>query len=128
MTKILITVILLSTTSIASAASWNRVSESDERTFYLNTDSLKRNGNIVSAWTRSVIHTDLTKDGMSVGDYTQLRYIFNCKENTVTSDFYIEYKASGKVINSESIQFPKYAPIIPDSIGEAVFETVCNAI
>jgi hypothetical protein len=98
---------------------------------YLNYPNIKEQEYLgktyVLAWTKWVIVTDLTRDGLSVGDYRMELDRYDCSEQktgTVSVTNYKNGKMLGKTYNATYINM-EYS--IPDSIGEQVLKAVCYA-
>lgn len=127
MIRVLTTVILLSIASITSAANWVYVTENNTDAYFLDTSSITHERGVSRAWFKQVIFNDIVKDGRTVGDSTKAYYFFNCTEKTIWGKSYVQY-TNGKVSKSDTFDYPRYAPITPDSIGEALYEATCNGV
>lgn len=55
-------------------------------------------------------------------DSYKIQKIFIKKNRTMSIMSTAEYDSNGKIISSESWQYPDYDEIVPDSIGEAIYE------
>lgn len=74
-----------------------------------------------------VVHTDLSKDGLSVGDHRLVKYGVKCRTNELGLLAYYAYKKT-KLIDSYVFRSPQYEPVIPDSKGEDILNVVCAAL
>lgn len=80
------------------------------------------------AWIKNVIVNDLTKDGMTVGDYNMVLEWANCDNRTLGYKSNTAYKKDGTVISnlSNSKSYVQMNDVIPGTIGESIFETICQ--
>jgi hypothetical protein len=127
MMRFLTTVILLSITSITSAANWVYVTKSDTKVFFLDATSMTHEGGISKAWVKDVIYNDTVKDGRTVGDSAISYRFYNCAEKTVGYKSGVIY-IGNKVSESETASYVQYRPIIPESLEEALYEAACNGV
>jgi len=111
------------------AKGWNFISSGGgEFESYVHYDYVKplANGN-VEAWLKVVVINDLTKDGLSLGDYTMELVQYNCNNRTLKTISYTDYSnKTGKVINTYT--FPSYKDfqaVIPETVGESRLEGAC---
>lgn len=85
---------------------WFFIAASQDQDFYMSFNHmniLKAYGNQqptqIEAWVKPIIVYDIVKDGMTVGDYSLVRGIFNCIDKTSNVLEIINYKKDGRVIN-----------------------------
>lgn len=78
------------------------------------------------AWVKQVVHTDLTKDTLAVGDYRLVKYHFKCQSNEMAVSAYYVYKSNGSLLVSDVIHYLTYSPAVPDSNGEFLKDLVCT--
>lgn len=77
------------------------------------------------AWFKFYIHNDLTKDGLSVGDY-KLRYFqFDCAQQTLGLVSGIDYFQDGTIAKNEKPQSIDMKPVVPDSVGQGLSDAIC---
>ena len=81
----------------------------------------------VEVWLKSVVINDLTKDGLSLGDYSMELVQYNCNDRTSKNISYTDYsKTTGKVINSYTYPtYDNFKAVIPESVGESRLEGAC---
>lgn len=81
----------------------------------------------IEAWIKSVVVNDLTKDGLSLGDYSMELFQFDCNDRTSKQISYTDYnKKSGTVIRSYTYPtYGQFKAVIPGSVGEARLENAC---
>lgn len=111
-------------------AEWIEVDRDKETIFYMDPeriistyDSLK----YAETWVKQVIHTDVTKDGLAVGDYQLTKFNFKCNTNEFGIAAMYSY-SKGKLINSDVARSVAFSPAIPDSRGEFVTYIVCKSL
>lgn len=127
--KILLAISLL-TITVSTFADWVDFDKDSEKTYY--SDPARwivkdRNNQIATVWIKSVIHTDLTKDGYGVGDHQLVQFSINCQEQTNAMVSVFAYK-KGSLDNSYTEKYLKYEPLIPDSRGELVASVACASL
>ena len=67
-------------------AEWEFYSEDNERNYYFDYNRVKVtdiNLRYITYWTKSIYHSDLVKDTISVNDYYLTLYYGNCSESTL---------------------------------------------
>lgn len=112
---------------VVAQAEWIKITESDEREYYLNANNIVDKGATIEYWVKSVIHTDSTKDGQGVGDHSMYRWSAKCNASEQGLLSYANYRGS-KVIDSDSRSYASYRGVIPETIGETLFLIACNYI
>lgn len=109
---------------------WFYSTNSTEKNAYINYNHIKlMPNNKVEAWVKYIIFNDLTKDGMTVGDYTMTLSMYDCTAETYKNISSIDYqKKTGKVLNTYKVPSYKseYESVIPDTVGETVLNDVCS--
>lgn len=115
---------------VVAQAEWIRLGEDEEFTKYYEinrTVSTNDSLQYADTWLKLVVHTDLTKDGLAVGDYNLFKAQIKCKTLESALGAAYVYKKN-KLIDSHVVSYPKYTPIIPGSFGEDIAEVVCAAL
>ncbi|HGI7032727.1 TPA: surface-adhesin E family protein [Klebsiella aerogenes] len=118
---------LIVSVPVVAQADWIEWSSDDEYTTYLDpARTVKTYESLEQAevWIKMVVHTDLSKDGLSVGDHRLAKYGVKCKTNELGFLAYYSYKKT-KLIDSYVFRSPQYEPVIPDSKGENILNLVC---
>lgn len=111
-----------------SVKGWISVSRSNEFEALINFNYVEplSNGG-VQAWVKNVVINDVTKDGLSLGDYSMYLAKYDCSNRTYKNISYTDYNSkTGAILDSYT--FPAYQgfkPVIPDSVGESQFNSVC---
>lgn len=112
-------------------ADWERVGSSDEYYYYVDTDKTRKASEYgktyLKVWGKQIVYNDITKDGLSVDDYSISLWHINCNELTIGMKSYNEYKKSGKLLNSDHNSYVTMKDVIPNSIGESILEKSCKA-
>lgn len=131
MKKLLVAIIVfIQTVQIYANEDWFKIGGNDEANFYINMRSIsefKLYGKpVVKAWIKREIYNDISKDGLSVGDYNMVMYYSNCEEKTLGVKSLTDYK-KGKVFGaSNNYSYVEMKDVIPDSIGEAILAYSCT--
>lgn len=128
-TYLALSLFLVCTPTFASD-DWFLMGNTKESKYYINMPSISETREygktIVKSWIKIQIFNDLTKDGLSVGDYTLMLYQVNCNENTIgvkTSTSYKDGKPYGSQINKTYVQMND---VIPESIGQSILAYSCE--
>jgi len=106
------------------AENWVYYGESGKNSvFFVDKDSIRGTGNSYVIWTKS----DHSKDVSEKSRETKTQYRIDCYNRTITLLYWIDYDASGSVINSNMIKSyqQETRPAVPGSIGESLLDTVC---
>lgn len=129
--KIAIVGLLVGTLGVipsAFAADWKLIDDGEEFAFYLDADSIKKNESMRTAWT---LRSYKSKQRAPKGQQYQSIKIFgeyNCKNDKKRNTYSIVFPgqmADGSAIDADEVP-SNWLPIVPDSIGESAFKTVCN--
>lgn len=132
--KVLMAGTLLSISLMSFAESnWKIVGTTKENVYGIDLNSIANVSEYPyqknkKAWIKNVIVNDLTKDGMSVGDYNMILEWVNCNDRTLGYKSNTAYKKDGTLIPglSSSRSYVKMDDVIPGTIGESIFEMICN--
>lgn len=109
-------------------AEWIEVDRDKEFTFYLDPARIvftNKSSGYAETWIKAVIHTDLTKDGLSVGDHRITKFKFRCQSKELAIAAAYSYK-NGSVQDSYIPSYPNFKPAIPDSRGEVFLDLICE--
>ncbi len=108
-----------------SASDWVYVtSDKGGGVIYIDVESLKRDGDIVTAWEK--VDSRKNKSEPSYESLYQLDY--DCSKRTVALLFKIE-RFRNKPAKSQDFYSLRYrggSPVVPDSIGEITFDFACS--
>lgn len=115
---------------VIAQAEWVEIDKDDEYAYFIDpTRSRVTNSSLQYAetWIKQVIHTDLSKDGLSVGDHRLVKYEFRCRTREYTNPAVYSYKKSS-VVDSYTPSYTTFKSVIPDSRGEFFLDQVCNGL
>ncbi|MBJ8506551.1 hypothetical protein I6M96_16295 [Acinetobacter seifertii] len=122
--------LVIATHSLAN--DWYKINETDESKYYINLPSISETNiygrKVVKAWVKDLIYNDLTKDGLSVGDYTMSLFYSNCDDSTLGIKSLTQYK-NGKVFGNQlNNSYVNMKDVIPNSIGESILNYSCEGM
>lgn len=132
MKRLAVAVFGLMMASVAVGADWGPEIESikGDKT-YVDWDSIKTttlNGEqVVGSWTKTKNKIKKSKEMKNqVAEYKSFNW-FNCREKTKTkSTSLVLYSSNQSIIESSNFGVDGFFPIVPDSVDEGVFNTVCS--
>jgi len=127
--KRLITCIVLLTFSNTAMAEWIRIHSGNEFDTYIDTTSIRKNGNRVKMWTL----TDYKKKQNTGSGYyfsKKAQYEFDCQDETQRVASVADYSGKmgqGKLVSSFTPNPYEYThePVIPDTLGEVFWKLLC---
>lgn len=120
-------------TKALANSDWLEMGRTGEYNYFINVPSVK-NINVygkpmIQAWIKMVIYNDITKDGLTVGDYSLLLYQINCQDETIGLKSSTDYKNNGKTLGrSFDKTYVEMKDVIPNSIGQGILSYGCAAI
>lgn len=118
--------ILLAAPLLANASNWVLVDKSIEGdAFFVDTQSITRSGDSVTVWMRTNYVTRSLTGTLS----TKTNETVNCRSREMLTRYYMTYddlNNNGKLLRSWPVEVPKWEPIPPDSITEALMKFVCK--
>lgn len=130
----LITIVPLCVAPVCVYADWVNVGGKIERgltvySAYLDTDSIHREGNVVTLW---ALFDYMTIQSIVGGPWlsSKTRRQYNCVEETVQLLGYMTFSGnmgSGEAVYSNSEE-SRREPIAPDSIDQTVWDIVCSRL
>lgn len=124
MKKLLLLTLLFS--NIAFGATWSIVSISNAGDkFYIEKESITRNGNEVKYWIRVNLHKRDDSGYLS----TKENYVVNCKTRDSKLNYLIlfsDFDNKGTVIGQHNFPKSEWKPISPDSVNDSFFKFVCK--
>ncbi len=122
--KTLITILFLLTPIFSYASRWVETGRTITAQFYVDTQSIQRNGNLVTFWERRN-YVQRNK----FGDLsTKANLVINCRTRESKLLFLITYDDfdnSGKVTTNTTVN-QEWQPIAPDTIEESTMKFVCK--
>jgi len=125
-TKTIALSVLLLFSSLAWAVNWVKVDSSvdGERTFYVDSDSIRKDGNLRKAWEIQ----DLKKRNKDGEMSRRMRVEYDCKNERsriLAFSTHSEGMARGEILFSAS-QVGSWREIPPGTIGELYLKFVCS--
>ena len=110
-------------------AEWIKVSDSDEagKTVYVDPNTIRRNSNLVKMWQFYDYKTVQTLGSIRFLTAKE-QWEFDCAEGrsrVVARKEFSGNMGSGTMVSTNS-QVGKWLPVMPDSIGQTVWEVACN--
>ena len=127
MKKLLIFLVLIFTTLNVNAK-WIFVTNADEGSSYLKSDSIRRDNNIVTHWRLLDFKSEKnTSDGKRFNSIKS-KVESNCKteeHRTIFMVVYSERMGEGKILDSYN-RNEEFTHIIPDTLGHTFHKFVCN--
>jgi hypothetical protein len=126
---LLIALTFLVVTSGPAYAEWVKVSDTDEtgKTVYVDPATIRRNSNLVKMWQFYDYKTVQTVGGNRFLTAKE-QWEFDCAEGrsrVVARKEFSGNMGSGTMVFTNS-QVGKWTPVIPGSIGQAVWEVACG--
>lgn len=119
--------------NLSFAADWKYINYSDEHVYGIDINSISQVNEYSyqkykKAWIKNVIKNDLSKDGMTVGDYSMMLYWADCNTRTLGLKTSTSYKSNGKVIPNYSFSnsYVSMQDVIPETIGEGIIDAICG--
>ena len=113
---------------LANAACWEKFATSkDESIYFIDACSIAVDGIYKKAWFKTELQIPEENSDGKTYDSTKKLYYFNCKNRKSALAQFTHYYIDN-VVNSASIKIEKNAfdEVVPDSIGEAMFERACS--
>lgn len=121
-TKIVLTIITLLSCNFCLAANWV---EYGYKT-YIDLSSWSRNGNYVSAWVKRLNTGDWELVNNKKVWYS-IEYIeAACSTRKLSINSAVKYDLKGNVISSDDFGSTYFHKVIPDSIGEDLYYSLCS--
>ena len=110
-------------------ADWSPAAEGESVYVYADKTTIRKRGNIVKLWTMY----DLRKPDKLYDGREYLSFImqdeYNCAEEqgrTLAATYYSENFGAGTSLKSTNTPNSVWAPVVPRSIGMAIFDVACG--
>ena len=131
----LVCVMVLGLTNVSSAANWQWITSTDDATISFDTASIKNNSNpaysqwVYSAWIK---WTYVDSEGEKMAEkynfkkpvaYSLVEEHFDYKNKGILIKFVYYYDNEGKILFGSPTYETTFQPVIPDSIGEVIYNT-----
>jgi len=100
---------------------WREIGDTKEATYYYNTLKVICEKGILKAWIKSA-----QKDTGKPLAYSLTRYELNCHSNQLRATSTVHYEKDGTLLDSFTPKNPAWDDLVPDSIGEHIWQTVCH--
>lgn len=113
---------------LANAACWEKFATSkDESIYFIDACSIAVDGIYKKAWFKTELQIPEENSDGKTYDSTKYLYYFNCKNRKSAIAQFTKYYIDD-VVNSLSrkIEERAFNEVVPDSIGEAIFERACS--
>jgi hypothetical protein len=111
---------------IAFGATWKIVATSiSEDKFYIENESIMKNGNEVNYWVR----VNLSKRDKEGYLSTKENYLINCKtreQKLMYLILFTDFDNKGSVIGQFDYSRKEWRPVSPDSVNNTIMKYVCN--
>jgi hypothetical protein len=126
--KRLLLIILLFLSSSPAYAEWVEVEGGDKFTAYVDTETIRRKGNLVKIWVLDDFKTVRTASGKS---YLSIKSLdeYDCAEAQIRNLALYAYSGqmgTGEIVEPLSDDPSKWTPIIPGSVGQTKWKLVCK--
>ena len=126
MKNVLIFLFLLIFSLSCFASNWEQIGEKD----WIDLSSWSQNGNIRSAWVKSLNPGDWDLRNNKKIFYKLIYYHADCRKRQLGATNVVVYDLKGNVIDNINfdLKFVEYAmePVIPDSVGESLYDVLCS--
>ena len=123
MRKVLVLIAALSAAPGAAATWVEIVKTSTGGVASIDKDSVKVEGDAVLGW----VSWDYSNDKTEKARTAKTRVSIKCGAETFKSVYYAQYDADGAIIDSGNLpSYTQYSPIIPDSVGDTIFKSICS--
>ncbi|MDR1310321.1 MAG: hypothetical protein LBK01_00360 [Burkholderiaceae bacterium] len=114
------------------AADWKTVSQNAERTVMMDMSSVRKNGTDVAVWTK----TDLARSRpvqaepntpLSGKTFKSVHFLNNirCPDRKITMLAIVTHDERGNTVTSQQIARPVYRDIVPDSVSDVLYKSLC---
>lgn len=99
---------------------WDLVTFNDESLFLVKDDSIKKRKGIVEFWLKDSPRKDSKKD------YSKGMYSLRCADKTMATKYVANYYSDSNSPYTYGVDKLNYAPIIPETIGESLYDEFCR--
>jgi TonB family protein len=121
--------IVLLLTAGSAWGEWTGIGKMGDETIYLDFATIRRTGNLVKAWTLWDYKTVRTLSGGGGYLSAKAQMQLDCEEEGLRTIAFVEYSGhmgEGNVAYSNSDPTTTWDPVVPGTIGETLFNTVCS--
>ncbi len=131
MMKRLLLGLMLGLTATAAMAEWTRANSTDSFIQYVDTATIRRNGNLVKMWELKDYKTVKKSSSGAKESYlsAKTQQEFDCKEEKkrlLAFSWFIGQMGSGNHVYSSGNVKDEWEPIEPGSIGEILWKIACG--
>lgn len=131
--KLIFALAILALSAAASASRWVEVTDGDGVKIYADTESARRNGQIVRVWLRWVYQAPrpVTNSNPQKHFLSQKTLeLYHCERRTAATIQIIRYAEGdgGEIVESLSgADAPEqYSEVVPETVGEGILKYVCS--
>jgi uncharacterized protein YgiM (DUF1202 family) len=98
---------------------WKEIGSSNSETFFYNPSRVTRSGSTATAWIKYVDKESNKLSAMNLNEYR-----CSNKEWRLTAS--TRYNPDGSILRSWTDPKQQWSPVVPESIGESIMQTVCS--
>ncbi len=123
-----VTLLLVSTQSFGQ---WTVYTDDDQKTIYVDTSTIRRDGSFVEFWSIHSYKFPMVEIEGSKVTSTKGRSRYDCKNELQRTLFFTMYegeKGTGRVLGVQNYinEKPDWSPIIPDTPNMIILKRLCN--
>ena len=137
-TRIVIAALIIGICDSASAE-WVKYYEADNGIFYYDADKIiKSKDGKISVWSKRIRDSQVLLEKRRMRNLPTAGYenyshsidkdIYSCHDRTVATSYMVDYSSDGSTLNSFQVskEWLRFDDVVPDSIGEMLFEILCK--
>jgi hypothetical protein len=110
----------------AIASDWVQVFANPAEAISVDSDSITRSGNIVNAWTQTVLAVETDVQLGRPAKALKTQYVADCQGRTLLVSALTFYDAEGNVLASLPPEQDAPSVVVPGTGGEYILRAVCN--
>ncbi len=110
----------------AIASDWVQVFANPAEAISVDSDSITRSGNIVNAWTQTVLAVETDVQLGRPAKALKTQYVADCQGRTLLVNALTFYDAEGNVLASLPPEQDAPSVVVPGTGGEYILRAVCN--
>ncbi len=123
-----VTLLLVSTQSFGQ---WTIYTDDDQKTIYVDTSTIRRDGSFVEFWSIHSYKFPMVEIEGSKVTSTKGRSRYDCKNELQRTLFFTMYegeKGTGRVLGVQNYinEKPNWSPIIPESPNMFIYKRLCS--
>ena len=102
---------------------WRVAGETNDDVYYYNTKKMECVQGVLKAWVKQVAKETNSTKGIS--PYSMQRVELNCRTAQIKLGAKTIYGKKGQVLGERPAE-PDWTDVVPDSLGEGIWETICR--